>query len=119
MANGPHTLNHVEILVRDLDRAKEFYGRLFAWQFRQFTPSMVVFGTDAGHIGGFQLTEEFTSGTSPSIWFQVEEIEPLLTLATEHGGQVIEPKDEVPGVGWSAQITDPDGNRVGFVEYPR
>lgn len=117
MAEGVHHLNHIEFLVRDLDRAKAFYGRLFDWQFSQFTPTMVVFGTDAGHIGGFQQAESFTPGDTPSVWFQVAEIEPLIQIAGANGGTLIEPKGEVPGVGWSAQITDPDGNRVGFVQY--
>lgn len=117
MAETPNTLCHVELNVRDLERAKAFYGALFGWQFRPFGPSMVAFGTDAGHIGGLQLAEEVNPGESPSLWFRVEEIEPLIARGESMGGHVTQPKGELPGVGWSAQIEDPDGNRIGLVRY--
>ena len=33
------------------------------------------------------------------------------------GGTVVSPKSDVPNVGWSACIADPDGNLVGMVQY--
>lgn len=35
------------------------------------------------------------------------------------GGSVIPGKTEVQHVGYSAQVADPDGNRVGLVQFTR
>ena len=37
--------------------------------------------------------------------------------APKLGGQIARGKQPVPNVGWSATVTDPDGNRVGLVQF--
>lgn len=78
---------------------------------------MVVFGTDEGHVGGLEKVENVTPGTSPSIWFQVGDVDMYVAKVGGLGGRVLKEKSAVPHVGWSAQVADPDGNPVGLVQF--
>ncbi len=112
-----HTVCHIEIEVTDLDRAQAFYEALFSWRFSPFTPDMVVFGVGDDHIGGLMRVDTVAPGRSPSVWYRVKDLDASIALATAHGGTLSEPRSEVPGVGWSAVVSDPEGNRIGLVLF--
>ena len=114
-----HTVCHIEIAVTDLQRAQAFYSKIFDWSFRQFGPEMIVFGSGDQHIGGFMKADRVVAGESPSVWFEVESIEAMLDKARAAGGSVVAEKSEVPSVGWSAAISDLDGNRIGMVQFAK
>lgn len=112
-----NTFCHVEFDVTDLERAKGFYGGLFEWSFREFGDEMVVFGDGTTHLGGLMKKDEVKHGLSPSVWIEVDRIETYLDKASAVGGSVVSGKSEVPHVGWSAVVSDPDGNHVGLVQF--
>lgn len=112
-----NTICHIEWDVTDLDRAKAFYGAVFDWTFRSFGDDMVVFGCGDKHLGGLMKVDTVHVGASPSVWIEVGSIESSLAQATAAGGHVLKEKGDVPGVGWSAVFSDPDGNRVGIVQF--
>jgi len=108
---------HIEFLVTDLPRAQTFYEGLFGWKFSSFIPNMVVFGTGESHIGGLMLADKVTPGDSPSLWFRVKNLDESIAKAQASGGTLVSETHEVPSVGWSAVVSDPDGNPVGLVMY--
>lgn len=109
---------HIEFAVTDMDRAQSFYAAIFGWTFREFMGGqMRVFGTGDDHVGGLMLESDVKPGRTPSIWFQVADLNAMVAAALANGGTVLAERSEVPGVGWSAQVADPDGNPVGLVEY--
>jgi predicted enzyme related to lactoylglutathione lyase len=108
---------HIEIEVSDLGRSQEFNSALFGWRFSPFIPNMVVFGVGDEHFGGLMKVERVEPGRSPSVWFRVKDLDASVALDTANGGSSLEPKGEVPGLGWSAVVTDPDGNRVRLVVH--
>jgi len=112
-----NTICHIEFESTDLGRSQAFYEALFGWTFRQFTDEMVVFGQGDKHIGGLQKVASPRTGGSPSIWFDVEDLDAMVEKAMSIGGTLIQPKSEVPHVGWSAQVGDADGNTVGMVQF--
>ncbi len=113
-----NTVCHIEIMTSDLASAQAFYAQVFpSWTFRQFGDEMVVFGVGDAHVGGFMKTDTVKPGNSPSVWIQVEDIEPVLARATEAGGTVACEKYPVPSVGWSAQFNDPEGSSIGIVQF--
>jgi uncharacterized protein len=112
-----NTVCHIEFDSTNLERSQRFFEGLFGWNFRVFSDEMVVFGTDEGHIGGLQKAGSVTPGDSPSVWFHVADVEEMLERATASGGRVLKGKSEVPNVGWSGQVADPDGNPVGLVQF--
>jgi predicted enzyme related to lactoylglutathione lyase len=44
----------------------------------------------------------------------VNEIEPVLARIKNNGGKQVKDKTEVPGAGWFALASDPDGNTIGL-----
>lgn len=109
---------HIEFEVTDLARSRTFYEGLFGWKFSDFAiPDMMVFGSEEKHIGGLMRVDKVTPGQSPTIWFRVKNVEESVQRAQSLGGTMTSPKSEVPNVGWSATITDLDGNTVGFVQF--
>lgn len=109
---------HIEFNVTDLDRAQAFYEGMFGWTFQSFMGGqMRTFGLGEKHLGGLMLVEEVGPGASPSVWFQVESVDAMCAKAASLGGALGSPKMDVPGVGWSAQVKDLDGNLVGLVEF--
>lgn len=113
-----NTLCHIEFNVRDLDRSQSFYEGLFGWTFRSFMGGqMRIFGQGDTHIGGLMLSDEVGAGASPSVWFQVASLDETTARAVQLGGKVTGERMEVPGMGWSITVSDPDGNTVGLVEY--
>ena len=115
---GMNTVCHIEIMTRDLAKAQDFYSAVFpSWTFKSFGDEMVVFGVGENHVGGLMKSDAVAPGNSPSVWLQVDEIEPVLIRATQAGGAVACDKISVPSVGWSAQFTDPEGTPIGIVQF--
>lgn len=108
---------HIEFDVTDLARSQAFYSALFGWDFRAFMETMVIFGFGDDHIGGLMKVDQVQSGKSPSIWFQVENLEAMQSTAAANGGRADVEITPVPGVGNSTIVHDPDGNPVGLVQY--
>lgn len=112
-----NTVCHIEFDVTDLDRSQAFYEGLFGWAFQEFMGgTMRVFGLGDDHIGGLTKRDAVAPGMSPSIWFQVEDVAATLERVTRLGGTVLSGREAVPGVGFTAQVADPDGNPVGLVQ---
>jgi predicted enzyme related to lactoylglutathione lyase len=111
-----NTVCHIEFPVTDFTRSKRFYEGLFAWNFREFGP-MMVFGTDDGHIGGFIKADRVEPAAQVQVYFSVADLDALVAKASGLGGSLVREKHEVPEVGWSAEVADPDGNPIGLVQF--
>jgi hypothetical protein len=110
-------LCHVEIMVTDIPKGRDFYGPLFGWEFIEFYPGMDAFNLNGVHIGGLCKCETVEPGNSPSLWFKVANLDESIAKAKSLGATSATEKSEVPTVGWSATFCDPFGNIVGIVEY--
>lgn len=108
---------HVEWAVSSLDKAKAFYGGLFAWTFEGMGEEYLMFNTGSEELGGgLMLSKEVKPGQSPIIYIHVDSIETKLPEAEKLGGKVCVPKTEIPNMGWFAVLADLDGNPVGIFE---
>lgn len=113
-----NTLCHIEIETADLDKCQSFYEGVFGWTFKSFMDGqMRLFGLGEEHIGGLMLVEKVTPGSSPSLWFKVASLEASVAKVVAGGGAEVSPASPVPGVGFSCQVKDPEGNLIGLVEY--
>lgn len=113
-----NTVCHIEFEVTDFDRAQSFFEAVFGWSFREFGP-MRVFSAGESHIGGLFKADVVKPMTFTAIWIQVEDVEACAGRASTSGGTTLKGKYEIPGVGWGAEIADPDGNPIGLVEFPK
>src|SRR5690625_7901496 len=54
-------IDNVELSVSDIERSKDFYGRLFGWTFTDFGPTYCEF-SDGSLTGGFSSSGEGRNG---------------------------------------------------------
>ncbi|HEV8246064.1 MAG TPA: VOC family protein [Polyangiaceae bacterium] len=104
-----------ELVSKDAKKAQAFYGEVFGWKVApfpmgNFTYEMILTGdTLDTMIGGYAPP---TSEATPSHWLayvSVEDVDAAAKAASAAGGKVLVSPSEIPGVGRSARIADPQG----------
>ena len=112
---------HFEIPAHEVERMKNFYGGVFGWKFDKWEMGqqaywMITTGAEEtpGINGGFSTP----GGPFESVvnTVDVENLDDVLAKVLANGGQIIFPKDAVPGVGWLAYAKDPEGNVFGMMQ---
>ncbi len=111
-----NTFCHIEWSTTDLERTKNLLSSLFGWEFEPWGEEYMVFRTPQGVGGGIMKTDKVEPGSSPSVYVDVDSIEPYLEKATQLGAEIAVPKTPIENVGWFAHIKDQDGNIFGIVE---
>lgn len=107
---------HFEIMGKDGAKSREFYGKLFGWQYQVMEEmnyglvSPAGEGSIGGGVGGAM------NGAPPYITFyiHVDNLKASLDKAESLGGKTVLPPTPIPGTGACALFTDPDGNIVGL-----
>ena len=111
-------LCHFELMVSDVKKSQEFYGKIFDWEFKTDEAmsdyTMISTGIEPG--GGMMKKPDEAPCFALSQYFLVDSIEETLGKVRGAGGKVGVPKTEIPGVGWWALVIDPDGIPVGIFE---
>ena len=116
---------HFEIYADDPDKLAQFYTSLFDWTIERM-PGMdyrfiKTVETDAkgmpsqpgGINGGMLKRPEGYEG--PWInYVNVESLEKAIERAQNLGATVMKGKSPVPGMGWFAILSDPQGNPFAF-----
>jgi predicted enzyme related to lactoylglutathione lyase len=109
---------HVEIPSDDVGSAKQFYAEVFGWTFEEMPmgegKTYTVYQTRQGGIGGGIMTPPPGAPKQTVNYILVNDIAPVLEQVRRAGGDVVTPTMEVPGAGWMAHFTDPDGNLFGL-----
>lgn len=115
---GPGRIAWFDITTANLPRSKEFYGKLFDWQ---FTP---VKGTDlaaeiiAGGtaVGTLRVAEGKISSFNGIVYVQVTDIQASCKKVNELGGTLVAgfPFNLPEGTGAIAVVVDPAGHPVGL-----
>ena len=108
-------LCHLELPVKDLARAKAFYGEIFGWVF-QDVPEMnyTLFITPSGQLGGgfFEPSEEMPDRVIN--FLAVDSIEETAARIEALGGKTLSPKIEVGGHGEMMVVLDSEGTTFGL-----
>jgi predicted enzyme related to lactoylglutathione lyase len=117
---------HFEIHAAEPQRAIAFYQQVFGWRFQQWGEQaywLVVTGPDSapGINGGLILRRGPAPFPGQAVnafvcTLQVEALEATLAAAQEAGAVLALATVPIPGVGWLAYITDPEGNLVGLMQ---
>jgi len=106
-----------ELVSRDAKKAQAFYGEVLGWKavpfpMGDFSYEMIYAGDTM--IGGYAAPK---SDRQPSHWISyvsVEDVDATAKAATANGGKVVEAPSEIPGVGRTARIADPQGAEVSL-----
>lgn len=105
---------YITMRTGDLERARSFFGALFAWAIE---PGSVEGG---GHIAntrfpmGFLQDEGPAEGGPVTLYFRVDDIEPYATRVEELGGAVLS-RDQYPS-GGNAECVDDQGFRFDLFQ---
>ena len=112
---------YFEIPVLDLDRACDFYSKVFdttltqdvvdGYQMAFFESSDVSFGASGALVVGDVYRP---SHQGCFLYFGVESIDETVARALEHGGSVLYPKKSNGDLGFVAEIEDTEGNRIAL-----
>ena len=105
-----HTIDYVEIAVRDLAEAKRFYGEAFGWGFNDYGPDYAGIQGEGREAGGLYPSDEVRAGGPLVILFSTNLEESLAAVRAAGGGIVREPF-AFPG-GRRFHFTDPSGNEL-------
>jgi uncharacterized protein len=125
-----HTIVHFEIPADDPERAAEFYRELFGWDIKKYEGSAAggmeywmvkTVPTDAdgrpvrpGVNGG--LMRRMYPNQPPVNYINVENVDEAVSRAEQLGAKILMGKTPVPGMGWFAQLNDPEGNLIAVWE---
>jgi uncharacterized protein len=110
-----HSITHIEIPSPDLNKAVEFYGKVFGWE-TQVMPDgkYAMFKTGEKSGGGFDAnTTPAPEKTGPGLVINVGDINAKLEEIRKAGGKVFQEKTEIGGgFGYYARFIDPNGNHM-------
>ena len=125
LVNEPGSLSWNELVTRDIDAAKQFYGAVFGWSAdtSEAGPTTYTEWKLGGRsIGGMlQMNDEWPEDI-PSHWmayFAVDDCDATAAKAADLGGTVrVEPND-IPDVGRFAVLVDPQGAQFSVISVTR
>ena len=121
-----HAVVHFEIYADDIDKLGEFYKGMFGWGVDS-VPGMPDYRfvktvatdergmpTSPGGINGGLMKRPMPDVKFWINYVNVESVEQSLAKAQQLGATVSRPKSAVPGMGWFAILSDPQGNPFGL-----
>ncbi len=116
-----HTLVHFDLPASNPEELSQFYKNLFGWQFTKFGDQQywLIAPKDAKEpmegIGGMFKREDAPEQGITN-YFLVKNIDESVAKAKSLGAKVIQEKVEIPQVGWSATLKDPENNTFAFFQ---
>ncbi len=115
---GPGRIAWFDITTTDLPRSKEFYGKLFDWQFTplQGTDQAAEIVAGGTAVGTIRVAEGKISPFNGVVYVQVTDIRASCKKVSQLGGTVVPgfPFNLSDGTGAIAVVVDPAGHPVGL-----
>ena len=111
-----------ELLTKDVERAKRFYGETVGWTFDKMpmddgaTYWVAMMGGKP--VGGLFPTDRPGFEKLPEAWMSylaVDDVDARVKKATAAGAKLMRPIFDVPNVGRIAILTEPGGAGVGWM----
>ena len=112
----PGKLVHFELPSHDTARAREFWGGLFGWQFRDpGLPGLEYWLTRTSDDQGGAVFPSDGSEHGPTVYFDTDDIDASIEKVHELGGEA-EERIAIPHIGWFARCTDTEGNEFSLFQ---
>lgn len=113
-------IDYIELSVRDIGRARRFYGEAFGWSFKDYGPNYCEF-SDGRLTGGFALADEDgaagASKSGPLVILYADDLEETQRRVERAGGTIVKPIFPFPG-GRRFHFADPDGYELAVWSQP-
>jgi len=111
---------HWELWSKDPAKVSAFYERVFDWKIN-YIPQMEyrLVNTNAaepmkGIDGGIMKPQEGPWPGNMAFYILVDDLAAFRKKITDAGGKILVEEQEVPGMGWFALFSDPDGRVMGI-----
>jgi hypothetical protein len=115
--NGHGTACHFELVTRSTSAAEKFYSSLFGWsadtkQFGSIRYTMFKLGAEV--VAGLMAPTPEMGEVPPHwmVYFEVDRCDQVVDQAEAGGAEIVAPPHDIPNVGRSSSIVDPQG--AGF-----
>jgi predicted enzyme related to lactoylglutathione lyase len=115
---------HFDISADNIERAKNFYKKLFGWKIEKSPGPVEYFLIEThtstgekGVIGGIAKREKAYQKITNFI--EVASIDESITKVITLGGKIIEPKTAISTVGYIAGCIDTEDNVFGIIEIDK
>jgi predicted enzyme related to lactoylglutathione lyase len=110
-------LFHWELMVGDVDQAKDFYAKVFDWEVDELSfPNYPLIKTGGTPGGAILAKPQGVAASALNVYFHTDDIESTLARAMVLGATVLAPKTPIPGIGFWAMFADPDGIPIGLLQ---
>jgi predicted enzyme related to lactoylglutathione lyase len=110
----------IDIMTSDVQRAREFYTKLFGWTAGEPSPEIggyfMFFKDDVPVAGGMQAQPGNDVPDAWSVYLATDDIRKTLAVAVEAGAQIYVDSLDVADLGAMAVIGDPGGAAIGLWE---
>jgi predicted enzyme related to lactoylglutathione lyase len=108
---------HFEVLGKDGNALRDFYAKVFDWQFEQVMPeyAMTRPAGENGVAGGVGDAPEGQPGHL-TFYVEVDDLAAALAKAEAAGGKTIAPPTDIPEGPSIALFADPEGHVMGLVK---
>jgi predicted enzyme related to lactoylglutathione lyase len=116
----PNPFVHVELNTSDVAKAKDFYGKLFAWKLDDVpmgpgSESYTMIGVGDGGTGGGMMKHPMPGAQSAWLpYVDVDDVNEATKKAKSLGGTIVKDVTEIPGYGSFSIIADPTGGVLGL-----
>ena len=112
---------HVELNSTDVEKSKDFYGKLFNWKLQdmQMDEGRTYTLINVGEGTGGGMMKQLMPG-APSSWLAyvlVDDIQAATRKARELGANVMKDSMQVKDMGWLSIIVDPTGAMLGLWQH--
>ena len=103
-------LVHYELQAANADRAQQFWGGLFGWQFQgSGMPDVDYRMAQIDDRSGAAIFQTEEPKGHPNVYLSTDDIDASLAKVRELGGEA-EDKGAIPEIGWQAACRDTEGN---------
>lgn len=116
---------YFDFTVQDVGTARRFFERVFNWRFERFPMPYEYYRIQAGVPdepgidGGIgAIADTAISGGRPmtQVTIPVLDLDDFIGRVKANGGNVIEEKMPIPGIGWYATCAEPGGLNFGMIQ---
>jgi hypothetical protein len=111
---------HFEIVADDAERISKFYENVFGWKVQKWNGPidywflMTGDEKEPGIDGAFGLRHNEDDVSVNTI--DVDSVDEAVEKIEQNGGEIVRPKQTIPGVGHLAYFKDTEGNLWGVME---
>lgn len=115
--NDPGYLSWTELIANDINAAETFYTKLFGWSAKRHRFGEYVEFLREGELAAGMLPTPPGRGAEGSHWlpyFAVSNVDDAVQVARRHFGKLLGRPMDIPMVGRSAVLRDPQGATFGI-----